>query len=116
MEEIGQIVNKMTKQHEQLLGYLKHRPKRNAILNNALVSCTGLQERTIRRLVRELILVHRCPIGSSTQEGYYWISDPAEVQENYDRLRKRAIKILERAAAMKKIALSEVFDQLKLEV
>ncbi len=115
MEEIGQIINKMTKQHEQILGFLKYRPKSNAILNKALVNCTGLTERTVRRIVRELILIHHCPIGSSTQEGYYWIKDPAEIQENYNRLRKRAVKILERAAAMKKIALSEVFDQLKID-
>ena len=53
-----------------------------------IVVVTGLTDRAVRNMVRDLVIEHGLPIGSycaSDKPGFYWISDPAELKRAADR-------------------------------
>ena len=106
----------MTVNHRKVLHLIRFRPRKAAIKNSTLVKRTGLPERTVRKVVRDLVTVFEQPIGSSTSEGYWWISNPTDAREIYDRLRGRALKILRRAAAIRGLAVDQVVQQLELDL
>jgi len=75
-----------------------------------------MNEVELRERVRHLIIEHGFCIGSSTGgknklPGYYLITEEEEIESVYNSLRRRGIKILQRAAKLKKISLEEVFGQ-----
>ncbi len=106
----------MTLRHRKILHYIRFRPRKKAVKNSTLVKLTGYHEREVRELVRELVMIYQQPIGSSTSEGYWWISNPTDAAEIYDRLRGRAMKILQRAAAIRGIGMDQVVQQLELDL
>jgi len=85
----------------------------NAISKDSIAAATGIHWRTVQEIIEHLIHVHDCNIGSSSGRpfGYYLITDPEEIEEVYNSLRRRGIKILCRAAKLKKISVEEVFGQ-----
>lgn len=101
-----------------ILSLLKDRPREKAILNSEIQTKTDIPERRIRRIVQQLIIMYRQPIGSSTSspQGYYWIKNIDEADRNYRRLRSRALVILKRAAMIKGIATEDLINQLKLDL
>ena len=74
-------------------------------------------ERAARGIVQGLINIHGLPIGSSVNppSGYYWITDPDELDRTCRSLRHRGIAILVRASKLKKASLEAVFGQARLE-
>lgn len=75
-------------------------------------------ECNVRQAVRSLIMEHGELIGSTNKKpsGYYLITNPAEIEENYQSLKKRALKILARGAMLKKVGLPMLLGQLSLEL
>ncbi len=108
----------MNKEELLILSLLKDRPRHSPILNNEIQIKTGIPERRVRRIVQQLILMYRQPIGSSTgvPQGYYWIRNIEEAEQNYRRLRSRALVILKRAATLKGIGTDELINQLKFDL
>lgn len=102
---------------EQLLLAMLKPGKDNASGVKFLASMMKLSEYELREKVRHLIMVHKVCIGSNTSKcpGYYFITEPEELDKNYVSLRRRGIKILMRAAELKKISLDEVFNQARME-
>ena len=116
----GQLLNAIPMNNNELLilSLLKDRPIQKPIMNNEIQNKTGLTERRIRRIIQQLILMYRQPIGSSTgrPQGYYWIKSMEEAEHNYRRLRSRALVILKRAATLKGIGTDEMINQLKFDL
>jgi hypothetical protein len=98
---------------EQLLLALLKPGMENAGSVKYLAGILKLEEVTLRERIRHLIMEHGVCIGSNTNKcpGYYLILSPEELDKNYVSLRRRGIKILMRAAELKKISLEEVFHQ-----
>lgn len=85
----------------------------NAISKDTIAAATGIHWRQVQEIIEHLIHEHDCNIGSSSGRpfGYYIITDPEEIDEVYNSLRRRGIKILCRAAKLKRISLEDVFGQ-----
>jgi hypothetical protein len=106
----------LTYEETLLLGFLRQ-GKDNARGVKFLASMMKMSEVELRGMVRHLIMEHKFCIGSNTNKcpGYYIISQPDELDKNYVSLRRRGIKILMRAAEIKRISLEEVFQQGRME-
>ncbi len=102
----------------QILSLIKKHDCEHPIPNMEIQAKTGIPERRIRRIVSSLIIDYKQPIGSTTTPpgGYYWIEDLKEAERNYKRLKRRGLVILKRAATLKGIAMSELVNQIKLEL
>ncbi len=53
-----------------------------------IVAVTGLSDRAVRNIVRDLVIEHGLPIGSCCacdRPGFFWISDPEELKKAADR-------------------------------
>ncbi len=113
---VTQINDDLTYEEQLLLGLLKP-GKENANSVKWLAGMLKMEEVTLRERIRHLIMEHGVCIGSSTSKcpGYYLITQPEELDKNYVSLRRRGIKILMRAAELKRISLEEVFQQGRME-
>lgn len=60
---------------------------------------TGIDERKVREIVKDLVERHYLPIGSTSGHpgGYYVITDPGELRQVRSSLVRRAVSILNRA-------------------
>jgi len=94
---------------------LHHKGKQNSVSRMELSLLTGLDDRTIRQAIKDLIEEHGQPIGSNYAGGYYMIADREELKKTYETLRGHALSILKRAAKLRKISLPELLGQLTLE-
>lgn len=87
---------------------IQDRRKEKPVQGQELAITLGSNLRVIRQTVRDLIVNHYKPIGSSTGSengaGYYWVTDPNEMYREYERLRHRGVEILRRAAALQRIS------------
>lgn len=115
----------------ELLGLIeKYRGRDNPIpagkltkfFNARMIAVTGsgdgkIPERRVRKLIRRLREKHGIPIGSATQPpaGYYIITDPDDLERNYQSSLHRALSILAMGAAMRNKTLPELLGQLRLE-
>lgn len=96
---------------------LHYRGHGQAVSVRGLSLILGTSERATRGIIQGLINVHGLPIGSSVNPpaGYYWITDPEELEATCRSLRHRGIAILVRAAKLKKASLEAVFGQARME-
>lgn len=87
--------------------------KKNAQSVRFLSSMLKMEEVTLRVKIRHLIMDHKICIGSNTGKypGYYLITEEDEIDCVYQSLRRRGIRILMRAAKLRRISLEEVFHQ-----
>ena len=78
---------------------------------------TGLSERKIQQVIRNLRMKHGQPIGAAVDEpfGYYIANKQEELADMARALRKRALKVLAVAARFSKRSLRMEFDQGILE-
>lgn len=111
----GGITDDLTHEERHILSLLQ-RGRDNALSVPFLASMTGISQVQLRATVRHLITHHGYCIGSSTggtnkPPGYYFITEENEIETVYNSLRRRGIKILVRAARLKKISIVEVFGQ-----
>jgi len=106
----------LTFEESLLLGFLRQ-GRQNAQGVKFLASMMKTSEVDLRDRVRHLIMEHGVCIGSNTSKnpGYYLITEEDEIDCVYQSLRRRGIKILMRAAKLRRISLEEVFGQGVLE-
>lgn len=79
---------------------------------------TGIDERRVRDIVKDLVERHHLPIGSTSGHpgGYYTITDQAELRAVRCSLIRRAVSILNRAKVYDKAGwVSEMAGQLALK-
>jgi len=72
--------------------------------------------RSIAASVRELVMSHRLPIGSTRTRpaGYYWIRTREELEAACAMYHETAIELLRREAALKRMTLDELMGQMRL--
>ena len=108
----------LSREEEIVLDLIKAHPGREqAISLPALALRTGIDERRVQSIVRELIITHGARIDSTSGSppGYFWISTQEEVERAYDRLLKRGRKIILRASRLRGMSLDDVLGQIRLE-
>ena len=68
-----------------------------------LTEATGLGDRAVRNIVRDLVMAHGMPIGSVfavDKPGFYWIEDHKELEEAAQRQIHLGVSILRRGYAL----------------
>lgn len=85
---------------------LDHWGRASAINQECLADATGLNPRLVRDVITSLIVAHGVPIGSSSAppHGYFIIATPEEAADAYRMLRGHGLSILQRMAAIGRIA------------
>lgn len=80
---------------------------------NELVTVTLINGREVRKAIETLRLtgVHIC---GKPESGYFIAETPAELESTIDFLESRAVKSFRQIAAMKKIALPALYQQMSL--
>jgi len=107
----------LTVEEHKVLEVLKRRKgKKNAIGKRRLSEILEMDERVVRKVIKELIEKHGVPIGSDYSHGYYIVSEPEEVEETYNTLKSHALSILKRAATLKRTSLKRLLGQLEVEL
>lgn len=88
-----------------------------AVSSTEIERRTGLSERKIQQVIRNLRMKHGQPIGAAVDEpfGYYIADKQEELADMARALRKRALKVLAVAARFSKRSLRMEFDQGILE-
>lgn len=74
---------------EQLIATMIRRHRREGPIPAGLISFnTGLPDRAVRNIIRDLVVEHGLPIGSvcaNDKPGFYWITNPEELKRAADR-------------------------------
>lgn len=94
---------------------IRNRDKENPIMGAEIAGLLDVDIRLVRQVVRQLVIDHHLPIGSVSagRSGYYWITDIRDIEQNYQRLRRRGIRILQRAQVLRKL-IQEMNNQMRL--
>jgi len=94
-----------------------HVGRDQAIAVRALALQTGLAAKRVREVVRELIIRHGEPIGSTpgNPPGYYILSSQDEINRAYQSLLDRGKAIIFRASRLRQFSVDEVLGQIKFE-
>ena len=107
----------MTETDHIILGHLeRHKGIDNAIAADQLARMVGLTTRNLRRRIRALIEHHGALIGSTRKQpsGYWIIVDPDELAIASASLMNLAVSLIKRAAVIRKVAVEEIFNQMRL--
>jgi len=96
----------------------RHRGRERAVTTAWLERLTGLPDRAVRRVCRDLVMRHGVAVCSVTAgaPGFYLAATAEELREVTGKLKVRGVKILARAAALEKRPLPEYLGQLRLEM
>lgn len=84
----------------------------------AIAHETGLSTREVQSVVSHLILGHSAPIGTSMGKpaGNYLIDSPADLEATTELLRTRAIHQLMRVAALQKMTMARLLEEIQPEL
>lgn len=95
-----------------------HQGRAAALGAAALANELGIHERIARKVVKDLIEVHGCPIASSPHPpaGYFVPESLDEIRETLESLKGRALSVLTRMARLRRVALPELLGQLQMEI
>jgi len=90
----------------------------NAIRAADLADALDIPERQIRNIVRDLRTKHYLPIGSTPSKpaGYFWAVTKEEILEFTERWRVFGLKQLYMVHRLRRQALPDFIDQLKLDL
>jgi len=94
-----------------ILYYIRDWHTKNEIVSYLEQNNFAVNERQLRKIIRDLIFAGM-PITSESKgklRGYKLETDPRKLYNNAERLKRRAIKIMERAAKLEKI-ISDIRD------
>jgi len=109
----------LTPEERSILAVLQNcRGQKLAIRVPDLADRVGMDDRTVRKVVKHLVEFHHLSIGStpSNTPGYYMIMTAEEAWEVFKSLRRRALSILRRASVIRKMTLPKLLGQLQFEV
>jgi hypothetical protein len=104
----------MTEQELKILKILyEHKGRSKPITVGKLVVLTGISEREVRQIVKNLLEIHHYPIASSVNPpyGYYLITDPKEAEQCLGQYYARAKEVLKRANILNEV----VKEKFKIE-
>ncbi len=79
------------------------------------VDAGGADERRLRQVIEKLRNDGH-PVCATPEEGYHYMADAADLNRTCVYLTRRAITSLKQVAAMKRIALPDIYGQLGLEL
>lgn len=106
-------LNKM----ELLAAILIRRHRKNNPAPVALViERTGMSNRGARNMIRDLVVHHYLPIGSSSagdHPGYYWISDPQELEAAAQSLISRGVSTIVRGSKLLNMNKAQIVGQIE---
>jgi hypothetical protein len=82
-----------------------------------LAHWTGLPERQVRAVLKDMIEAHQLPIASTPQRpaGYFLTTSEEEIEAVCRSLRGRALSILRRMACLRRTSLPALMQQLALD-
>jgi DNA-binding MarR family transcriptional regulator len=94
-----------------------HRGRAQAITIQELADRCAVDRRTMHTLIAELV-ADGFPVGtiSTAPHGCFYIEDEADLAAATANLLPRALKILKRYWRLRRISLTELFNQLKMEL
>jgi|LSQX01.1.fsa_nt_gb predicted DNA-binding transcriptional regulator YafY len=98
---------------------IERRGRNQAVGVAELAGRTGLDDRTVREIVKHLVEEYGLPIGSSPGDpaGYYLIQENSERMQVRNSLLRRAVSILRRAKAYEKAGwVNSLIGQLELQI
>jgi hypothetical protein len=104
----------MTEQECRILNILyEHKGRNKPITVGKIVVLTGISEREVRQIVKNLLEIHHYPIASSVNPpyGYYLITDPEEAEQCLGQYYARAKEVLKRANILNEV----VREKFKIE-
>lgn len=99
----------------------RHYGRGRAVTSFTLATLTGLGDRALRRVCRDLVMRHGVAVcsvtgGAGAAPGFYLAATAEELRQVTAGLKTRGVKILARAAALEKRHLAEYLGQVKLEI
>lgn len=108
------IGGEMTETQKKVLAYLNlfALGKESAIHSLKLAGLTGIEERKVRDIIRDLRRMGH-PIGSGAQ-GFWFISDPQEHRATMANLKSRAFDMLRTVSIQERIPAAELAGQLRV--
>ena len=74
----------------------KHSGAVSAITYKNLAFLTGINEREVRLCVANLVTEYQCPIATTSDAGYYWLSNDEEYLHASNELMSRIRKLSKR--------------------
>lgn len=99
------IYNAMTESERRVWDLLRtRRGREEAISLPLLARAVSIPERELQNIVRDLIIKHHKPIGSTSGKpsGYYLCVSEEDLRRNHEQNKKRGLRLLARAWAFKK--------------
>jgi len=96
----------MNEQELKILNILYgHKGRNKPITVGKLVVLTGISEREVRQIVKNLLEIHHYPVASSVNPpyGYYLITDPEEAKQCLGQYYSRAKEVLKRANILNEV-------------
>ncbi len=94
---------RLSEKERDIAVVIQHRRRDYPVQVKVLTEVTGLGERAVRNIVRDLVMEHGLPIGSVfavDKPGFYWITDHQELQEAAQRQIHLGVSILRRGYAL----------------
>lgn len=90
--------------------------RKNAVRKHRLSRITGLNERTMRKIIKDLIEVHQLPIGSTSSfpAGYFICQTSEEVEDICETSWRQAISLLKRVGSLRRQNARQVSQQIEL--
>jgi hypothetical protein len=96
----------MNEQELRILNILyEHKGRSKPITVGKLVVLTGISEREVRQIVKNLLEIHHYPVASSVNPpyGYSLITDPKEAEQCLGQYYARAKEVLKRANILNEV-------------
>ena len=92
--------------------YTQCQGRKNAMKSGEITGITGIEDREIREIVRELRKEGH-PIGSGAK-GFWWITDSGELKQTINNLKSRAFDMLRTVSIQERIPAAELAGQLRI--
>ena len=106
----------LSEMEQRVAAAIRRRRGDDPVAAAEIVAVTGLTDRAVRNIVRDLVIEHGLPIGSCCacdKPGFFWISDPAELKRAADRHVSFGIVNIVRGRRLYKYNKDELIGQLE---
>lgn len=106
----------LSEMEQRVAAAIRRRDGADPVAAAEIVAITGLTDRAVRNIVRDLVIEHGLPIGSCCacdKPGFFWISDPAELRRAADRHVRFGIVNIIRGRRLYKYNKDELIGQLE---
>ena len=107
---------KLSEMEQRVAAIIRRRGREDPVAAADIVAMTGIADRSVRNIVRDLVIEHGLPIGSqcaSDKNGFYWISDAMELKAAADRHVRFGIMNIVRGRRLFRYHRDELIGQLE---